>query len=983
MAHSVPAAPGLRTFHIEAGDATLTLNEFSRQSGLQLLFDYNVVRGRKTQAVSGDYEAPAALRRMLADTDLVFDFVNERTLAITLATPENGGSAMAEAPSKATGRTRSAQMRNGMRDRAGSSDLAVDPKTPEMQAVLVTGTHVRGEQPIGDPLISFDREAINESGAGTVADFLRTLPQAFGGGPSEDTHYFSRETQTNSGAGAGINLRGLGARATLVLIDGRRLAPSGDEAEFTDIENIPMSAIERMDILPDSATALYGADAVGGVVNFIMRDNFTGSEAFARIGSGTGNTLREYQAAQTMGKRWDSGNGMFSLEFYKRDALPASARPYATSDLTQLGGNNFDSALTNPGNIVVGNTSYAIPHGQTGTGLTASQLVPGSQNLADSQTGTDLLPGQRRLSLYASGRQILTDSVSLFSNVLLNQREAFVQAGGFGFNLSVPASNPFYVNPTGSTAPVTVGYNFLSDLGPLYNDVVVKNANMTVGANLDVGAGWKAMLYASYSREKENQFIGGQVDLPALYSALADSNPQTAFNPFGDGSHTSPATLRAISSGSRFYSDSRLRSADLTADGPVAQLPGGALKLAVGADRRNQVFDTVIPGDGFTPGSTANLSRNVSSAFGEITVPVFGKHNARAGFRRLELSIAGRFEDFSDFGSSTTPKLGLVWSPLESIALRGTWGRAIRAPTLSDRDRSQNAVTAYTLPDRTSASGFAQALIELGKSPGLGVEHARTWTAGLELEPRDWAPGLSLSATYFNVAFRDRIDAPNFNASLLNDPTAAYFVTRDPTASQIDTVCNQGIFIQLTAADCRQTPASAILDLRYQNIASLRTNGVDFRAAYRRNSAVGTLQLSLDGTYLFRFSQIAAPGAPTADLLNTQDNPINLKMRGLMSWNERRWGATLAVNFQDNYTDVVSEPHRNIRSYTTFDTQLRYDLGWYTTELLRSTRAELNVINLFNLSPPFLNNSTARLGYDQENADPYGRLISLQVRKAW
>ncbi len=102
-----------------------------------------------------------------------------------------------------------------------------------------------------------------------------------------------------------------------------------------------------------------------------------------------------------------------------------------------------------------------------------------------------------------------------------------------------------------------------------------------------------------------------------------------------------------------------------------------------------------------------------------------------------------------------------------------------------------------------------------------------------------------------------------------------------------------------------------------------------------------------------------------------------------MSWNERRWGATLAVNFQDNYTDVVSEPHRNIRSYTTFDTQLRYDLGWYTTELLRSTRAELNVINLFNLSPPFLNNSTARLGYDQENADPYGRLISLQVRKAW
>ncbi len=978
-----PAATALQSFHIDAGDATLTLNEFSRQSNLQLLFDYNVVRGRKTRAVSGDYELTAALRQMLAGTGLVFDFVNDRTLAVTLTEPEGPGSAIAPGPDRKPRGAHFAQTQSVFHETPGSGDPRAGANAPGIQEILVTGTHLRGAQPIGDPLISFDREAIDESGAATAADFLRTLPQAFGGGPSEDTHYFSRETQTNSGAGAGINLRGLGAGSTLVLMDGRRLAPSGDEGEFTDIENIPILAVQRMDILPDSATALYGADAVGGVVNFVMRDNFTGSESFARAGSGTGNTLREYQAAQTSGKRWDSGNAMLSVEFYKRDALPASARAYATSDLTQLGGSNFDTPMTNPGNVVVGNTTYALPHGQNGIGLAASQLVAGTRNLADSHAGSDLLPSQRRLSLYGSGRQALADGLTLFGNVLLSQREAVLKADGFGATLPVPSSNPFYVNPAGGTGPISVEYNFLKDLGPLYNDVIVKTVNMTLGASLDAGADWKLTLYTSYAQEKENQLIGGQVNLPALYAALGDPNPATAFNPFGDGSHSNPATLEAISRNSRFHADSRLRSVNVSADGPITKLPGGAIKLALGADRRNQVFDTITPADGVTPGSSVSLSRNVTSAYGEITVPLFGADNARRGLRRLDLSIAGRFEEFSDFGGSGSPKLGIVWSPFEQAALRGTWGRSIRTPTLSDRNTSQNLVVAYLLPDKASPAGYAPALIESGKYPGLAVEHARTWTAGVEFEPRDGPHGLNLSATYFDIDFRDRIDAPDLTTNLLNDPSLAYFVTRNPSPAQIAVACDRGQFIALSPVACGQFAAAAIVDLRYQNIASARTRGIDFRAAYQRDGPAGTLKLNLDGTYLMRFTELANPGGPTLELLNTQNNPVNLKMRGLLSWNRPRWGVTLGVNFQNSYEDTVSDPHRNIRSYTTLDTQLRYVPGGYGSGFLQNTRLELNAFNLFNASPPFLNNATARLGYDQENADPLGRLLSIQVRKAW
>jgi iron complex outermembrane recepter protein len=263
------------------------------------------------------------------------------------------------------------------------------------------------------------------------------------------------------------------------------------------------------------------------------------------------------------------------------------------------------------------------------------------------------------------------------------------------------------------------------------------------------------------------------------------------------------------------------------------------------------------------------------------------------------------------------------------------------------------------------------------------VERARSWTTGFDLDARDWVTGLTFSATYFNIDFRDRIQSPPPDPNLLNNPQFTYLVTRNPSAAQLSSACNQGVFLLGTTADCNQYPATALLDIRIQNMERVRTQGIDFNSTYERGWAPGSLKLSVEGTYLFRFTQMEGPDSPPEQLLNTQNYPINLKLHGALSWQQRRWGTTVEVNFQNSYRDTISQPNRPVSSYTTFDTQLRYELAPFGTSFLQNTRLELNAINVFNETPPFLNNSIASLGYDQENADPTGRLLSIQLRKAW
>lgn len=964
-----PASPPIQ-FHIEGGDATSTLTEFSRQAHLQLLFDYNVVKGHTTKALEGTFLPSEALQQLLANTDLEFDFVNDRTLAVTQKQAPRDASKVAAAEPKREPR-HWARLKNPSPLNSG---IPVD-------VVRITGTYVSDEPPIGEEIISATREDIEATGAATPSDFLRTLPQVFGGGPNQDTH-IGAEAMTNSGLGVGVNLRGLGARATLVLVNGRRIAPSGTEGQYVDIENIPLSAIDRIDILPDSASAMYGADAVGGVVNFVLREKLEGGETTLRGGSGTHGDLQEYLVSQAFGKSWDGGHALLAVEFYDRGPLSASHRTYAVSDLRAFGGGNFNTLLTNPGNILgaTGQT-WAIPAGQNGTHLTAADLVPGTTNLQNQYLGSEIIPDQKRWTLYGTGRQEITGWMSAFADVLVGHREASEIHGGFGYDLQVPSTNPFYVNPAGGTGPVVVAYNFGKDLGPTGVNVGIDAVNATLGMDFDIGS-WTMKGYGSYAREKQNQVTGGEINYNALVAALADPNPLTAFNPFGAGSNTSAATLQAIRSDGRFWLDSQAKTFDLTADGPIGAVAGIPLKLAVGANWREETFrTTTVSGLPNTPGDV-DLHRKVMSGFGQVVAPVFGERNAMPALQRLDLSAAVRYEDYTTYGNATTPKYGIVWSPVKGISFRGSWSRGIRPPTLVDLDESPNTAAVLPVLDPKAPGGVNSALLWSGHNASVQPERAQSWTAGMDLAPQT-LPGLILDLTYFRTVFRDRIQATLFTPTVLSDPAFAPIVTRNPSAAQIDFICSHALYQQGTAAQCMATPVGAIVDLRVHNLARAVTDGIDFNAGYEHPAPLGKLNFALSGTWLRDFSQARTPEMPLTSLLNTQNEPINLRFRATAGWQYRGWGTLVAGNFTNSYRDTASIPERRVDSWTTVDLQFRYDFPDDARYGLRGTRIELNARNVFNVNPPFLNNQAVYIGYDQENADPYGRLLSLQLSKKW
>jgi iron complex outermembrane receptor protein len=963
-------------FHIAGGDATTTLTEFSRQARLQLLFDYNVVKGHTTKPLDGLFPPAEALEQLLANTDLDFDFVNERTLAVMRkkVAPDTAKTPAAETkPAKRASRPPKNNRSDG------------DPQAGAEEVIRITGTYMRDRPPVGEEIISFSREDIDLTGAANPADFLRTLPQAFGGGPNQDTH-IGPEALSNSGLGVGVNLRGLGARATLVLINGRRVAPSGTEGEFVDIENIPLSAVERIDILPDSASAIYGADAVGGVVNFVLRDKFDGAETILRGGSGIRGDLQEYLVSQTLGKTWDGGHGLIAFEYYDRGALPAADRAYATSDLQPFGGGDYNTILTNPGNIIdpLTRQTWAIPSGQNGTHLTAAELTAGTQNLQSLFRDREIIPKQERWTLYGSGRQEFGERFSLFTDFLLGHRRASEEFGGLGAEFVVPNTNPFYVNPSGTAAPVVAAYNFADDLGPLTEHAGIDTLNATVGLDFDAGAAWSVSTYASYVREKQNQLESGEINPNALALALADPNPLTAFNPFGDGSNTNAATLATLGTDYSLWLDSQVKTVDLTADGPVGKIAGVPLKLAVGSAWREEIYSTTVitPGIGGSAGNDHNADRNIVSAFAQLVAPVVSQQDAIAGINTLVFSAAGRYENYTSYGGSTTPKYSMVWSPLRGISFRGTWSRSVRPPSLVDLDASHNGAAILAVPDAAVPGGMTTALFWSGGNANVGPERAQSWTAGLDLTP-DIAPGLTVGLTYFRTRFKDRIQATPYSPSILTDPAYSTVVTQNPSAARISYVCNHGVYTQGTVAQCASTPVGMLVDLRVRNLGALLTDGIDFNTNYQVPTPLGQLKFGLNGTYLRDFSEAQTPDQPLTSLLNTQNEPINLRLRASTGWGYHEWSTLLAANFTNSYRDTASIPQRRVDSWTTIDLQLRYDFSDDASSWLRGMSVELNARNLFNVDPPFLNNQVTYIGYDQENADPYGRLLSLQLRKRW
>lgn len=943
-------------FDLQSDEFPKAILEFFHQSKVEVLFLANdSLRKIKTQPVVGELEPREALERMLKGTGLTFDVDTDHSVIIrqppvAATSPPPAAAAAPKAPPPSVHHLASAAPTVGL--------------GAELAQVTVTGSLIRGTaMDVVAPLVYVTQQELSLAPYATVQDALYQLPINSLDAPREDL-----SLNNNLNFGAGVNLRGLGAGATLVLVNGHRQPLSGFNGDFVDVSNIPAAAVERIEILPDGASALYGSDAIAGVVNIILKDHFQGAETQVRYGGAAGGR-DEVMVSQLLGTHWDTGKAMLIYEYSDATRLAASARGYAAdADKVPYGGGDYRSYFSDPGNVLSSTNLQPV------SGVVSSKI-----NFQNQLAPYQLFPQRTSNSLYGTATQQAGENIELFAEGRFTRRTNYEQTPGQDEILRVPGTNPF--NPSGTTT--YVAYSFANSLGPVTLGAETRNYMGTVGARFKLGAGWQATLSESYGSERSFNNTYNEADPLALSAALADGNAATAFNAFGGA--TNPATLAAIAHDYYTHITSDIETTSLIADGPLFDLPAGAVKLAVGLERREESLYHDLPA-ATDPGELVGgrYSRHVGSAFTELSLPIIGDADHPHASPRLELTAAGRYEDYSDFGHTVNPEFRLRWTPLDSLKLRASWGRSFRAPTLDNlHDFAENASFETVLPDPQSPSGKSIVLGLEGNNSNLKQETATTWAAGFDVVPVV-DPGLKFSLTYYSIDFEGQIAEPaaaDVQDILVQESEWAAVITRNPTQAQINAICNRSDFATLRSACLASTPA-AIVDFRLANLSSTKVSGLDLDVQQAIDSGIGRFDLGLNGSYVFHFDQAVTDSSPRLDVVNTFGNPLKLRFRATAAWNQHEdfgLGANLAVNFTNAYGNPGSTLLPRIDSLTTVDLQLHYstppDVGvWSGMEF------SLNAVNVFNQSPPF---TDTQYGYDQANVQPLGRVLSLSVRKRW
>lgn len=986
-------------FNIEAGTLDAALMTYAKQTGRQLIYPADLVAGRRTNGLNARLSPDEALDRLLVGTGIVFQQSRPNVIVLKLRTTPVATDGLPDAPVAAAYGSSMIVPNPGM----SSAETHIPREEPPttLDAVVVTGSLIRGRDAGPSPVVTVSRDQLDQTGRATVADLLAEMPQNFGGVSSPDTFLSGSDRQgTNSVASTGVNLRGLGASATLVLVNGRRMAGTGLKGDFADVSAIPTAAVERVEILLDGASALYGSDAVGGVVNVILRQDFDGAETRARLGAASGGTALERQFGQTIGKTWTSGHALLSYEYYRRDRLASAERDFtASADLRPLGGTDRRQFYSHPGNVMrldPATSAYvpmwAIPAGQNGTGLTPGSFLPGQVNLENQREQSDILPNQERNSVYLSVGQDLSDRFQLTADARYSRREFAYALPGSVSLITVNRNNPYFVSPNGATSN-QIAYSFTDELGPLRSTGVSESLGVSAGVMADLGQTWRAEAYGAFAQETGRRSSTGRLNTRFLQEALGTiaDDPTTSFsaahdgffNPYGDGQANSRAVLDFIGGGyTHSRNHSEVASINAKADGTLFALPGGDLKAAVGLQVRRERFETTS--DAMTSRATPTrqttgpYERRISAAFVEFRIPIVGPENAMPGIERLEASVAARVERYDDVGTTRNPKVGLLWSPNSDLTLRASYGTSFRAPALSEVYEAQDAGPNF-LPYQGSQRLI---LMRVGGNLDLRPETAKSFTAGLEFAPSA-IPGLRVSAGWFDIKFTNQIAQPVsddiFNA--LSNPIYAPFITAVDPRNPADLALIKALLAQSTSTNVGLFPPdayTAIVDVRFVNTGGFQVRGMDLSASYGFDLEAGRFDLAAKASYLTDYQRRVTPEGPWTQLVDMAGQPVDLRAQGSITWTQGAFGVTASLNYVDDYRGAEGQ---KISSWTTGDLQLR----WQPTAEqgpMQGLVVALSVQNLLDSSPPFYD-APQGVGYDPANADPLGRFVSLQLTKRW
>ena len=969
FAMAVPSAQAQAAeadYDIAAQRLADALRKYSRISGRDVIAAAKLVDGRRSTAVKGRLAPDAALDRLLAGTGLVAE-----RMEATLILRDQKGNATAQEDSS---------------DAAGPASGA-----PAPEVIVVTGTRIRGAGPIGSPVATIDRETLDRSGRATLADFIQTIPQNFSGGPTEANIGMSGRGNaiSNIGFGTGINLRGLGPGATLTLFDGTRPALGGASGAFADLSLVPSALIERVEILTDGASAIYGSDAIAGVVNIRFRNRFEGAETRLRVGTADGD-YGEVQAGQIIGAKWTTGNLVVAGEYNRREALASSQRAFATEDLRPFGGPDLRSNYNVPGTIVAANGQrFLIPRGQDGTSLTRADLIPSADfNRGDARRNIDILPKQRSASGYIGIEQELSGSISLFARGLYADRkfEARRRLNGT-VPITVTSANPYYVDPLGTGQPVTVYYDPSADFGPEGVRGRVRALNASFGARAEFGS-WEVELSGGYGVQREHYDGVNLIHFLRLPRAGVASTTATAINPFGDGAVNDPGLIDTLRGSLAVDTRFTVWTGALRADGTLFKLPAGDAKLAIGAEyRRDRLSYSQVSDLAFDAPRTDGIpglpdKRVVRAAYGELSLPVF---DAGAHFPgKLALSAAVRHEDYSDVGDTTNPKVGARWSPVEGFALRASWGRSFRAPFFDELVGTANArYQTLRVNDPASPTGQSTVLALFGFRPDLDPEKATSWTVGADFEPAI-LPGVKASLTWFDIDYKGRIasGSAEFRNFLVRRDLYAPLVTENPDLAAIRAYFTGPNFSNPVGA--APGDISAILDVRTRNLSSSRVRGLDFDLGYSRSLGEGTISLAIGGSRLFEIDNRLVEAAAPNNVVGTLGNPVKLRLRGHAGFTLGALDGGIGVNHVGASRNRTVIPEERVASFTTVDLQVGARIAGLAPGG-RSLRLALSVNNIFDTDPPYARFQAigSAVGYDPEQASPVGRTLALQAVIAW
>ncbi|MBB3061960.1 TonB-dependent receptor [Microbulbifer rhizosphaerae] len=848
-------------------------------------------------------------------------------------------------------------------EETGGDDLPAQTEEITVTGSSLTGSHLRHLQLDSyAPIDVLAQPELEITGAQTVAQLLKFLPAVSGNSTSTSV--------SNGGNGtATVTLRGLPASNTLVLINGRRIVSNGFGGEAADLNTIPLSAVERVEILKDGASAVYGSDAIAGVVNIILRRNFDGLSVNSYFGEAKRGDQQTGSHSMTWGKTGDRGHLMLSLSRYRQGVLMSRDRELSESaDNRSRGGTDLRSAASPAGYIALG-SGEVVTNTAAGGYRTWSQ-----EDRYDYRGYTSAVVPSRRDSAYLAGDLDLDDQVELFVEAMgIRTRAQTTMAPTPVFtrfdngDLAIAADSPH--NPFGEE--ITDVRKRILELGPRTqeNRTETWRFNSGLKGNWD---SWQWELTAATHYTRASEILNGLIDPTRLSMGLKGPGQCNAdsgcvpVNLLGPSGSIDDAQLDFIRAESEVDGASRMVSLTYVADGIVGSSGTGEILAAAGVELRREAIDfksTDAMGLSFIGSNVSGAAegeRIIGEVFAEISLPLAAD--------KLWLDGAIRYSDYSDFGNTANPKLALRWRPWPSLMVRASYATGFKAPTLIDMNQTgyQSQEFLFDPCTRNDANTLPGCR---GQADGARIQYLTEFGGNAELEPETsdnrslglvWTPaqlkGFSATLDMFDIRQNDVID------------TSPQYL--------IDQNAREALFADRVLRDERGDIIKIVA--RRLNIGAREVRGLDLAMRYEYLSEdIGQLRWSLNASHIQRYLDQPAPGSPTEDLAGTFVDPASggagslpkWKANTGVYWSKGRWEGGYTIHhvgaLEESFTIDEQRVTRRIDSWSSHDLQLAYSLPV-------GLRLAAGIDNLLDQAPPFA--ATAfNDNYDGRTYDLSGR----------